>query len=81
MYQIEEQHPREQFNVLFEPTHWHAGIGCDPVDASMPNPNHVEFDNLYLDMNGIIHPACHPEGRPAPATVDDMYLAICQVRK
>jgi 5'-3' exoribonuclease 2 len=49
-----------------------------PFDWSKPNPSGLECDNLYLDLNGIIHPCSHPENGPQPTTEVEMYENVCE---
>ena len=53
----------------------------DAVEADLEHEHHLkcnirpEFDRLYIDMNGIIHPCSHPEDRPPPKNETEMYVA------
>lgn len=77
---LSEKYPKIVEDVLEERVELLADGGSirKPFDATAPNPSNLECDNLYIDMNGIIHPCSHPEHGPQPTCEHDMYENVCR---
>ena len=77
---LSEKYPKIVSDVLEERVHLASESGSIrvPFDSTRPNPSGLECDNLYIDMNGIIHPCSHPEHGPQPANEIEMYENVCR---
>lgn len=72
---LQEKYPKIVIDMLEKRMVVVDGIVI-PLDLKEPNPNGVEYDNLYIDMNGLIHPCSHPEDREPPKTETEMYQNV-----
>lgn len=77
---LSEKYPKIVQDVLEDRVHLAHDSGSirSPFDCTRPNPSGLECDNLYIDMNGIIHPCSHPEHGPQPKTEEEMYENVCR---
>jgi 5'-3' exoribonuclease 2 len=77
---LSEKYPKIIEDVLEDRVHLSGDNGGSPIpfDSTRPNPTGLEVDNLYIDMNGIIHPCSHPENGPQPKTEEEMYENVCK---
>jgi 5'-3' exoribonuclease 2 len=49
--------------------------GKSEIDRKIKE-NNPTVDNLYLDMNGIIHPCAHPQAGPQPQSEGEIFENI-----
>ena len=70
---LKERYPTMMHEVL-------EGESLDKAEANAKEESRdpVQWcDHLYLDLNGIVHPCCHPEdGQPLPKDEDEMLTRV-----
>ncbi|CAK9250723.1 unnamed protein product [Sphagnum jensenii] len=72
---LSEKYPKIVADMLEQRAHYVDGVEI-PLNLNEPNPNGIEYDNLYIDMNGLIHPCSHPEDRETPSSEFEMYVNV-----